>query len=62
MAKRINPETGVFEEERDILGFIPSWQPMENENGNSERINPDSGMIEEERNILGFIPSWQSKD
>jgi len=45
MTTRINPETGVIEQD---TGFPwEHWEAVENENGNEERINPETGVIEE---------------
>ncbi|MCC6366891.1 MAG: hypothetical protein IT165_25495 [Bryobacterales bacterium] len=55
--RRINPETGVYEENN---GFIfDNWTSVQNENGNDERINPDTGVVEEN---TGFIfDNWTPK-
>lgn len=58
MSRRINPKTGVFEEEDSFLG-IPYWTESKNEDGNAQRINTKSGVFEEEDSFLG-IPYWNS--
>lgn len=64
-AHRINPETGVFEEDRSVFGgaFGHDWQAMKNEDGNQERISPDDGVHEEDRSIFGWMfgHDWQPK-
>jgi len=64
-AHRINPEDGVFEEDRSVFGgaFGHDWQPMKNDDGNQERISPDDGIHEEDRSIFGgiFGHDWQPK-
>jgi hypothetical protein len=50
---RVNPETGVIEEQ-SALGL---WSERPNENGVSERINPETGRLEE-RSTLG---AWSDK-
>jgi uncharacterized protein (UPF0210 family) len=64
-AKRINPETGVFEEDNSVFGgvFGHDWQAMKNDDNNQERINPDDGVHEEDTSIFGgiFGHDWQPK-
>lgn len=58
MAHRINPETGVIEEDGNFPIF-DFWKPVENEDGNRERVNPSTGVIEEE-GFLGLF--WNPKE
>jgi len=59
MAHRVNPDTGVIEEDGNFPIF-DFWKPVENENGNWERVNPDTGVVEERG---GFIfENWTPKD
>jgi hypothetical protein len=62
MAKRINPDTGVVEEQNDVLGVFEHWDPAENENGNEERVNPETGVVEEKNSVLGIFDEWAPKE
>ena len=48
--RRINPETGVFEQHDgsvwDLL-FGEQWESVYSESGAETRVNPDTGEIEE---------------
>jgi hypothetical protein len=48
--KRINPETGVLEE-----NHISGWAPIKNADGHAERINPETG-VREEDHFSGWAP------
>jgi len=63
--KRINPETGVLEEDKSIFDglFGRDWQPSKNKEGNAQRINPETGVLEEDKSIFDglFGRDWQPK-
>ncbi len=63
--ERINPQTGVLEEDRSICNgtFGRDWQPIRNDDGRAERINPQTGVHEVDTSILRgtFGPDWQPK-
>ena len=65
-ARRINPETGVFERDESIFGGAlgHDWTPETNADGNQERINPDSGVHEEDQSIFHgiFGNDWHPAD
>lgn len=58
MSRRVNPDTGVFEE--DGHGFFgDKWEPVE-EDGREQRINPETGVFEEGGH--GFFGNkWEPK-
>lgn len=58
--RRINPDTGVIEENNGFFIF-DSWEPVENSEGCEERVNPDTGVIEENHGFFIF-DNWQPKE
>jgi hypothetical protein len=63
--KRINPDTGVFEEDNSVFGGLlgHDWQPMKNDDGNIERISPSDGVLEEDNSMFGGLlgHDWQPR-
>ncbi len=64
-AKRIDPETGVFQEDKSDFGgaFGHNWVDLKNEKGKAERINPETGVHEEDISDFGglFGYNWRPK-
>lgn len=60
MARRIDPKTGVFQEEDSVCGFS-YWSDSKNSDGNIERINTRTGVYEEQDYICNLIPVWIAK-
>ena len=65
-ATRINPDSGIIEQDASAFGgtFGHTWEPKENNDGNAERINPDSGVVEQDVSAFGgvFGHTWEPKD
>jgi hypothetical protein len=53
--RRINPETGVVEEDSSLFNgaFGRDWQPATNDQGRVERVNPETGVHEEDHSAFG---------
>ena len=62
-AVRIDPETGIFENDVSIFNGLlgRDWQPIKNGGGNVIRENPDTGVIEEDVSVFGGLlgRDWQ---
>ena len=59
---RINPETGVIEEQDGLLGnFLEMWSPVIGDNGEIMRVNPDTGVLEESDRLDQVLGIWAPK-
>jgi hypothetical protein len=61
--KRINPETGIFEESYKSFPWnTTEWKSVSNKNGSETRLNKDTGVIEEShQHPLWNTKEWKSK-
>ena len=65
-ATRINPDSGIIEEDTSLCGgtFGYTWEAKKNNEGRAERIDPDSGVHQKDRSLFNgvFGHSWEDKD